>query len=85
MTAAGGKARRLAAALAQLEREGAPELAGEIRALVQAGAMSVAHALEAIEAGETLAKANAVGEISDEQAHALLSQMAVAHVTGRRG
>lgn len=85
MTATGGNARRLAAELAQLEREGAPELAGEIRALVQAGLMSVATAIEAIEAGETFAKANAVGDISDEQVHELISQMAVGHVTGRRG
>lgn len=85
MTASGGSARRLAAELAQLEREGAPELAGEIRALVQAGLMSVASALEAIEAGETFAKANVAGDISDEQVHGLISQMAVAHVTGRRG
>jgi hypothetical protein len=75
------KARKLSAILTQLEQEGAPLLAEGIRELVQSGAMSVDSALEAIEAGETLAKA----ELTDEQASDLISQMAESHATGRKG
>jgi hypothetical protein len=81
----GKKARKLAAALTELEQEGGSDVAAMIRELVQVGAMSLDSALEAIEAGETLGKARAAGEVTDEQASDLISQMAERHATGRRG